>query len=575
MEERRLLLAVALSLLVLTAYQLMFPPPPARRGAPGPDAGPTPPASEAPGATPASEPAAAEPAGEGPVAAPEPSEARIAAERERRIEIATQDLEIALTNRGGELLSWRLLRYLDSRGRPEEMVQTLQGLPLPLSIETGDATLDQRISEGLFESEARDRIQLAASGESTLRFTFAEGDLRVEKTLRIPGEGYLIGINAQVEYQGRKVPTRLLWGPGVSNPSEAEREVQGYLEPRAVLMTRDAEVERHDADDLDEGREFADVRWGGVASTWFAAIWLPAGGTGSFVARAEEVPTDGSPRLAPLAGFAYPAGGAEGQLYVGPKDYFILRGLNRGLARVVDVGDWIGGIVVPLMRLLRWVYGHVGNYGWSIVVLTVLINLAMAPLRHISISNGAKMAKLAPEMRVIQERYRKVPALDPRRQEMQKEVAALYARHGMSMSSQLTVGCLPLLLTMPFLIGFYRVLQIFIELRGSEFFWIPDLSQKDPLFLTPLLMGASMVAMQKMTPSTLEPAQQRMMMIMPLVFVGMFLWAPSGLNLYWLSSNVCSLVQQGVTLRIVRAREKPSPKASGGKGAKAKEKRLK
>jgi YidC/Oxa1 family membrane protein insertase len=205
------------------------------------------------------------------------------------------------------------------------------------------------------------------------------------------------------------------------------------------------------------------------------------------------------------------------------------------------------------MNLLRWVHGHVGNYGWSIVALTVLINLVMAPLRHYSIANGIKMAKLAPEMRVIQERYRKVPALDPRRQEMQKEVSALYARHGMSMGTQMAVGCLPLLLTMPFLIAFYRVLQVSIELRGAPFLWIPDLSQKDPLFITPLLMGASMFVMQKMTPTAMDPAQARMMMIMPVVLMVMFFAAPAGLNLYWLASNLCSILQQGVTLRIVHA----------------------
>jgi YidC/Oxa1 family membrane protein insertase len=112
------------------------------------------------------------------------------------------------------------------------------------------------------------------------------------------------------------------------------------------------------------------------------------------------------------------------------------------------------------MSLLRWVHGHVGNWGWSIVALTVLINLAMAPLRHYSVVNGIKMAKLGPEMRQIQDRYRKVPLMDPRRQEMQDEVAALYAKHGMNMGSQMLVGCLPLLLTMPFLFAFYRVLTV-------------------------------------------------------------------------------------------------------------------
>src|SRR5205814_2599747 len=149
----------------------------------------------------------------------------------------------------------------------------------------------------------------------------------------------------------------------------------------------------------------------------------------------------------------------------------------------------------------------------------------------------------APEMRVIQDRYRKVPALDPKRQQMQEEISALYARHGMSMSTQMAVGCVPLLITMPFLIAFYRVLQVSIELRGAPFLWIPDLSQRDPWFVTPLLMGVSMFVMQKITPNAMDPAQQRIMMIMPLVLVVMFLAAPAGLNLYWLASNLCSTLQ--------------------------------
>jgi YidC/Oxa1 family membrane protein insertase len=204
------------------------------------------------------------------------------------------------------------------------------------------------------------------------------------------------------------------------------------------------------------------------------------------------------------------------------------------------------------MSLLRWVHSHLGNWGWSIVALTVLINLAMAPLRHYSVVNGIKMAKLNPEMRQIQERYRKVPLMDPRRQQMQDEVSALYARHNMNMGSQMMVGCLPLLLTMPFLFAFYRVLTVSIELRGASFLWIGDLAQRDPLFVTPVLMGASMFVMQRLTPTTLDPAQQRIMTLMPLMLAGMFLWAPAGLNLYWLTSNLWSILQQSVSLRLLQ-----------------------
>jgi YidC/Oxa1 family membrane protein insertase len=270
---------------------------------------------------------------------------------------------------------------------------------------------------------------------------------------------------------------------------------------------------------------------------------------------------DKKPQPEPLAVVDLGTAPEPALIYVGPKDYEYLGRVGHRLKEVVPVGDWIGPIVVMLMSLLRWVHSHVLNYGWSIVLLTVLINLAMAPLRHYSIANGVKMAKIAPEMKVIQDRYRKLSLTDPKRQDMQQEMGELYARHGMNMSTQMMVGCLPLLLTMPFLIAFYRVLQVSIELRGASFLWIPDLSTRDPLFITPVLMGLSMFVMQRITPTTMDPAQQRVMMVMPIMFMVMFFAAPAGLNLYWLASNVCSILQQGVTLTIIRGREGEPPAA--------------
>jgi YidC/Oxa1 family membrane protein insertase len=439
------------------------------------------------------------------------------------------------------------------------MVQTVPGGPRALDVETGDAAVDDRLRDALFKPSA-DLVPLKASGDSEIRFVWAEGDLEVEKVLRFAGPGYLVGVRASVKKGGQELPKKVLWGPGLGNPTAAEMEVQGYHAPQGVF-DGPAGVERVVTEKIGPARVVADVRWGGVESTHFAALWVPPTVPGTVELRALDLPPEeGHKRLA--AGAAVPLGDADqtALLFVGPKDHTLLTRLDHDLVAVVPVGSWIGPIVVPLMALLRWVHGYVGNYGWSIVVLTVLINVIMAPLRHYSIANGIKMAKLAPEMRVIQERYRKVPALDPRRQDMQKEIAALYERHGMNMSTQMLVGCLPILLTMPFLIAFYRVLQVAIELRGASFLWIPDLSQRDPLFITPVLMGLSMFLMQKMTPTAMDPAQQRIMMIMPVVLVVMFHAAPAGLNLYWLSSNVCSIIQQAVTLRIVRSHDEHSPR---------------
>jgi YidC/Oxa1 family membrane protein insertase len=543
MEERRLLLAVALSLLVLTAYQLLFAPPPPP---PRPAEQAVRPAAPSPAA-----PESAPPAAPRPVATPVPT---VADARERRVEVQGEDATLAFTNRGARLVSWRLERHRDRRGRPEEMVQTVPGAPRPLDVETGDPALDERLREALFLPSG-ETLVLRGGQEAELGFRYAEGDLEAAKVLRVSAQGYVARVSVSIRRGGREIPCKVTWGPGVGNPTAAEAEVQGYQAPQAVALSTKG-VERHEGV-VGSPLILAPVRWAGIEGHYFTALWVPPGGQGTAELRALAVPPgeDAEPRTLPQVALDLPPGSGPALLYVGPKDHHALASAGHELARVVPVGDWIGPIVLALMNLLRWVHGHVGNYGWSIVALTVVINLLMAPLRHYGIANGIKMARLAPEMRVIQERYRKVPALDPRRQEMQKEVAALYARHGMSMSGQMLVGCLPLLLTMPFLIAFYRVLQVSIELRGADFLWIPDLSQKDPFFVTPVLLGASMFVMQKMTPTAMDPAQARIMLIMPLVLMVMFFAAPAGLNLYWLASNLCSILQQAVTMKIVHAGE--------------------
>jgi len=538
-EERRLLLAIALSLLAVTAYQVLFMPRPT--APPAPTAAPPATLADAggPQATPQGLPQAS---------AAAPAAPALTDDQERRIELTGRDVALAFSNRGARLLSWRLSGFNDARGRPEEMVQAAPGGPRPLDVETGDAALDERLRNALFVGTA------APTPAEELVFEYSDGEVEASKRIRLDPEGFLADVRGEVRRSGRALPLRLLWGPGVTNPTAQESEVQGYVPPQAVARTP-SEVERLPPSKLETPKALDAARWAGVEGHYFAALLLPPR-PGPAELRRAPLPAaeDGQPALGALVAVPLPAG-ERVRVYVGPKDWDTLHRLGLGLEDVVPIGDWLGPIVVPLLRLLRFVHGHVGNYGWSIVALTVLINLVMGPLRHMSIANGRKMAKLAPEMRVIQERYRKVPALDPRRQEMQREVNALYARHGMSMGSQMLVGCLPMLLTLPFLFAFYRVLTLAVELRGASFLWIPDLSHRDPLFLTPVLLGVSMFVMQKMTPSTLDPAQQRIMMIMPLMLVVMFFAAPAGLNLYWLASNLCSIVQQGVTLRILGAAE--------------------
>jgi YidC/Oxa1 family membrane protein insertase len=544
MEERRLLIAVALSLLVLTAYSQLFAPVPPPVS-PGPSPSPAAVPAEAPRPV---TPAAVPPAAEAPPAAPA---AAVADERERRVEVVAPEYAVAFTNRGARLVSWTLAVHRDGRGRPEEMVPAQRTTVRALDIETGDATLDGLLREALFRPSA-ETITVGGGEPATLRFTFADGRVEAEKTVTFRPRG-LVAVTASVRRDGQSLPRRLVWGPGIGNPTAEERDVRGYQEPLGVALGPRG-VQQVAASKLPpEGQPLDAVRWIGVESHYFAALFVTPGGAAGASFRPVALPAspDEKPVVAVVA--SVDASGPEPvQLFVGAKDYQSMAKLGHELQLVVPVGDWIGPIVVALMGLLRFVQSRVGNWGWSIVVLTVLINMAMAPFRHYSIVNGLKMAKLSPEMKVIQERYRKVPLMDPKRQQMQEEIGALYAKHGMSMSSQMMVGCLPLLLTMPFLFAFYRVLSVSVELRGAPFLWISDLAQKDPLFLTPVLMGVSMFVMQKMTPSTMDPAQQRIMMLMPLMLAGMFLWAPAGLNLYWLTSNLWSVLQQGVSMRLLR-----------------------
>jgi YidC/Oxa1 family membrane protein insertase len=234
-------------------------------------------------------------------------------------------------------------------------------------------------------------------------------------------------------------------------------------------------------------------------------------------------------------------------------------------------------LVVPLLRSLKWINGFVGNYGWSIILLTVIINAIMFPLRHKSVVSMRKMQEIQPQVKAIQDRYAKLKTTDPARQKMNQELMALYKERGVNPAS----GCVPMLLTFPVLFAFYSLLSTAIELRGAPFFgWIHDLSVHDPLYITPVLMGLSQLWQTRITPAAgADPAQQKMMMMMPLVFAFMFLWAPAGVALYWLVSNLWGIGQQYLTnyligpptIRTVRPpAQRQMKRVGGGKAEPAK-----
>jgi YidC/Oxa1 family membrane protein insertase len=232
------------------------------------------------------------------------------------------------------------------------------------------------------------------------------------------------------------------------------------------------------------------------------------------------------------------------RLFVGPKDLDVLKTIQPPLDTLVDFGSIIKLIAEPLFYTLRWLYGFIPNYGWAIVLMTVAINMLLYPLKLKSWRSMQKMQRVAPEVKAIQERYKKYSMRDPRKQEMNKEVMAIYSREGINPMG----SCLPMLAQLPIWWGLYRMLTVTIELRHAPWIvWVRDLSKPDPYYILPVMMAVLMWVAQKMTPMTVtDPAQQRMMTMMPLIFGGMFIVFPvsSGLVLYILASNIVAIGQQ-------------------------------
>jgi YidC/Oxa1 family membrane protein insertase len=231
------------------------------------------------------------------------------------------------------------------------------------------------------------------------------------------------------------------------------------------------------------------------------------------------------------------------RFFIGPKQVDILRSVDTELVRAINYGMF-DFMVVPLLSSLKWLHQYFGNYGIAIIVLTILINLAMFPLRHKSVVAMRKGQEVQPQIKAIQERYAHLKMTDPGRQKMQTEIMAVYREKGFNPAA----GCVPMLLTMPVLLAFYSLLSMSIELRGQPLGgWIKDLSGPDPLYVIPSLMGVTMFWQQKITPTTADPAQQRVMMMMPVMFTGMMLFSPSGVVLYWFVSNLWAIGQQYFT----------------------------
>jgi YidC/Oxa1 family membrane protein insertase len=338
------------------------------------------------------------------------------------------------------------------------------------------------------------------------------------------------------------------WGPGLGDigatASGGSFFTGNYVQPPQAIYHRDGDVERLSASSVGEQPVHeGQFRFVGIDDHYFLAAAVNPG-----QARAEFHPVTlpgpaGTQRQLLTQSLQFSPAPQNIKFFVGPKQFDLLRSIDAELVRAINFGIF-GFLAVPLLGALKWIYGFVGNYGVSIIILTILINLVIFPLRHKSVVSMRKMQQLQPQLKAIQDRYAGLKVTDPARQKMNTEVMNLYREKGVNPAS----GCIPMLLTLPVLFAFYSLLSQAIELRGAPFGgWLTDLSLPDRYYVTPILMGLSMFWQQKITPTSADPAQQRIMMIMPLMFSFMFLRAPSGLVVYWFVSNLWAIGQQYFT----------------------------
>ncbi len=469
------------------------------------------------------------------------------ADSERLLEVETELYRLVLTNQGVAAKSWILKRYKDSHGNPLNLIDGKEGggFGYPLAVEIdGDEELSKTMGKALFVTEAPSRVALTRDGGSrTISFEFIDRNLRSQKNLTFRADSYLVNVTCKVWMNGKPCGYYLHWSSGFGDSTVDQRTAV-----HRALYRGDQKVTRLDASKIESEQEnLGSFDYAGVEDQYFAAIFFPALSSPIRriqLSRQERSLENGEKQVLPRVGVYRDAQhDQEFSLFVGPKDTEVLQKAGSNLVELIDYG-WFAVVCKPLLVALKWIHSYVKNYGLAIITLTVLINLALFPLRYKSILSAQKMQKVQPQMKAIQEKYKKLKATDPKKQQMNAEVMALYKEHGVNPLG----GCLPLLLQMPFFIAFYNLLSVSIELRHAPFMlWIRDLSASDHTFILPVLMTVSMMAMQKMTPSPgMDAVQAKMMLAMPIVFGVMLAFTSSGLVLYWLTSNVVGIVQQYV-----------------------------
>jgi YidC/Oxa1 family membrane protein insertase len=470
---------------------------------------------------------------------------------EEQIQEVTTDLFRALfTNHGAVLTSWQLTRYASiSKEKSEPIQMVYQGgkFRKPLSLQAMDAALTTQINEGLYEVQRDFSTLDTAHPTGHLTFTYSDtrSGLRVVKELTFHHDTYVVDIAVRTE--GLSGPVDVVlgtnfgiieWGEGFIGLIGPATKVDDQIAKDAP----DAEVQRNGS-----------VGWVALQDKYFLGVLIPTGASSAVIKKEGEKLFSAAVRYA-----ASPNSTAASMaLYAGPKEFDTLKSFNIGLEDTIDFGWFIYGswgivkaVAKPLFSVLRFINDYAHNYGVAIILLTVSIKLLFVPLQYKSYKSMKDMQLVQPKVAGLQAKYK------DDRERLNKELIKLYRDHKVNPVG----GCLPMVLQMPVFVALFNILYMTIDLRQAPFFlWISDLSAQDPYYVLPIIMGISMVIQQKIMPTTMDPTQAKIMLLLPAFMTLLFLSFPAGLVLYWLTNNVITITQQFVTDRyIFKKRTLPS-----------------
>jgi YidC/Oxa1 family membrane protein insertase len=537
--EKRIFLAVVISIALLALWSAVLPkffpelakkPEPVKPAATS-TAAPVTASAETAGTTGGVKPAAPQ------LTVPPPTAAPVAASKVQTTTVDERDYTAVFTNRGAQLVSFKLKNY-KRKDDPSQVVDLVRSrepnrTDFPFAVETRNKPLTDQLNSALYS--VMDRTE--RDGARVLDYRYSDGRHTITKTFRFhSGNPYLFDVATKIT---PPVPYRVTVGPGIRNLAPDEADSAAVITGNGVVQT-EGKFKVHPREKGDAFQPYPGVDYIGIEDNYFLTVLRPAaGGEGLLVRKAYADAGTKKKRDDFTAAVNAGADGTfTGAAFFGPKE---TKTLDRyELDEALQFG-WFDPIARFFLTALLWINQFTKNWGFAIIVLTIIIKLVLYPLQHKSNVSMKKMQRVQPKVEAIKARYKKSKTDTEQRNKMNTEMMQLYQKEGINPMA----GCLPLVLQLPILWGFYNLLSRAIELRGADWIlWIKDLSEKDPTYVLPILMTATMFLQTYLTPATGDPAQRKMFLIMPLVFGFLFKDFPSGLVLYWLVQNVLTIIQQ-------------------------------